>query len=65
MANHKKKCAQCIYHGRLNADMSSKSYNSICCNYLLLTGHRRGVPASECDKFVKGEKKTLRGKEWN
>lgn len=42
---------RCIYGASWTANSESP-----LCNYILCTGHRRGCPASECDKFQTGKK---------
>lgn len=39
-------CKTCIYRGRED--------NAIGCEYILITGRRRGCRAANCDKYVKG-----------
>lgn len=41
----RKKCKTCIYRGYPNG-----------CDFILATGERRGCPASECTRYVKGKK---------
>lgn len=48
-SNYKSKCAKCIYHSIVS------SGHEVICDYIGATGHSRGCPASECDKYIKGK----------
>lgn len=41
-------CKTCIFRGGPHADIG--------CEYMLMTGHRRGCKAENCDKYVKGNR---------
>lgn len=41
-------CIKCVYHSMIEG--------YVCCDYILVTGHRRNSPDPlKCDKFVKGD----------
>ena len=42
------KCEGCTYRQMLGTNQ-----NDTACMYLLMTGHRRGCPVEECDKYEK------------
>lgn len=42
-----KKCKRCVYRGKLG--------DSVICNYILVTGHRRESDINHCDKFIAGK----------
>ena len=44
-------CMGCIY-----CTFESKNSTSYSCDYLCMTGKRRGCKVGECDKFVEREK---------
>lgn len=43
-------CRSCIYSSTLSATAT------VSCDYLLLTGKRRGCKIGECDKYKKGKR---------
>lgn len=51
----KKKCPSCIYRG----DAQGKNG----CDYILITGHRRGCSVDECIKYEKGKRKQSKKEE--
>lgn len=55
--DYKKKCAKCVYHS------SVSSGHDIICDYIGVTGHSRGCPASQCDKYRKG--KQIKKDKWH
>lgn len=48
-------CMGCIY-----CTFESKNSTSYSCDYLCMTGKRRGCKVGECDKFVEREKGTVK-----
>ena len=48
-------CMGCIY-----STFESKNSTSYSCDYLCMTGKRRGCKVGECDKFVEREKGTVK-----
>ena len=39
------RCWECNYNGRI-------MFDELCCDYMLITGEKRGCPAGDkCDKF--------------
>ena len=42
----KNKCWTCLYHG----------YRTATCDYLLITGHRRGCPVEGCTKYASSKR---------
>ena len=48
-------CMGCIY-----STYESKNSTSYSCDYLCMTGKRRGCKVGECDKFVEREKGTVK-----
>ena len=46
-----KLCRSCIY------SCASSASATVSCNYLLITGKRRGCKIGECDKYEKGKRK--------
>ena len=48
-------CMGCIY-----STFESKNSTSYSCDYLCMTGKRRGCKVGECDKFVEREKGTIK-----
>lgn len=40
------KCWTCLYHG----------YRTATCDYLLITGHRRGCPVEGCTKYASSKR---------
>lgn len=47
-AKNSKKCKTCIYRH------SASSF--ICCDYLVIEGHKRGCGVEDCNKYKKGKK---------
>ena len=43
------KCANCIYHGRMNGSIDNKPI--ITCDYILLGLGRRNCSIKHCDKY--------------
>ena len=48
-------CMGCIY-----CTFESKNSTSYSCDYICMTGKRRGCKIGECDKFVEREKDTVK-----
>lgn len=48
-AKKRQRCKTCIY----------RAYQGRGCDYILITGERRGCKPEECDKYVKGKKKRM------
>ena len=48
-AKKRQRCKTCIY----------RAYQGRGCDYILITGERRGCKPEECDKNVKGKKKKM------
>lgn len=48
-AKKRQRCKTCIY----------RAYHGRGCDYILITGERRGCKPEECDKYVKGKKKKM------
>lgn len=46
-----RKCKTCMYRNNDNRFGN--------CNYILITGHRRGCPADQCDKYEPGTPKRM------
>ena len=44
---NQKICKKCAYRGIAIA-------GTITCDYISITGKKRGCPAGDCDKFIKG-----------
>lgn len=44
---NEKICRTCKY--------GNKHTSTVTCDYLVITGHRRGCPAGSCDKYEKGK----------
>lgn len=51
-----KKMRTCIYAGSLYTQSSSARY----CNYIGITGHSRGCKPSECDKYIRKQRKGVK-----
>lgn len=52
-----KRCSSC-YFGTTYARMSD---GQRICDYILITGHRRGCPAGDdCDKYRKGRRRPMK-----
>ena len=50
MANGNSKCMLCYYHGY-------NSFLGITCDYILVTGKKRGCePGKKCKRFKKGQR---------
>lgn len=45
-------CINCVHRGYLGHNGDG---NGLICQYILNTGHRRGCPGSNCDKYEKGK----------
>lgn len=45
-------CTYCRYRGMIAGD--------ICCDYISHTGHSRGCPPNNCDKFMMGNRKKIK-----
>lgn len=44
-------CKSCIY------SRTTSATKNMSCDYLLITGNRRGCKVGECDKYEKGKRK--------
>ena len=44
-------CKGCIYSS------TNSATSTVICNYILITGRRRGCKLGECDKYEKGNRK--------
>ncbi len=47
ISKNRRKCKTCKYRGENDKNG---------CDYIYITGHRRGCPVEECDKYEKGNR---------
>ena len=55
--NGSRRCERCVYRTYIG-----ESEQEIACYYIEHTGHRRGCPVENCDKYVEGDALTKRSK---
>lgn len=58
----RKYCVNCGYAGRYGVADSDKNISQMTCDYILITGHRRGCRPDACDKFIQHDGKRRRSR---
>lgn len=52
----------CVYRGHISPINQSTEE---CCDYILIEGHSRGCPISECNKYRRGKRKKAHSGSYN